>query len=234
MARPVKSMTDNSANDTARYKERRRRMVEKQIHKRGIKDPRVLHAFLQVPRHLFMDEALRDRAYEDHPLPIGKGQTISQPYTVAFMTEALKLDGDEKVLEVGSGCGYQTAILLELAPQVFAIERIASLARRSQKTLDSLGYTGFVLKVRDGTRGWPEYAPFDAIIVAAAAPHVPPSLKNQLVVGGRLVIPVGDKHVQGMIRITRLDEENFKEEDLGSFRFVGLIGAEGWKENETI
>jgi len=192
-----------------------------------------MHAFLSVPRHVFMDEALRNRAYEDYPLPIGEGQTISQPYTVAFMTEALKLYEEEKILEVGSGCGYQTAILLEIVTQVFAIERIASLARSSQRILESLGYNGLVLRVGDGTKGWPEYAPFDAIIVAAAGPRVPESLKDQLAVGGRLVMPVGDKYVQSMIRVTRLDENHYKEEDLGSFRFVGLIGAEGWKEGEV-
>lgn len=224
-------MTEESF-DTPRYREARRKMVEKQIENKGIHDPKVLKAFLKVPRHLFIEEALRDRAYEDYPLPIGEGQTISQPYTVAFMTEALKLEGSEKMLEIGSGSGYQTAILLEIVQQVFAIERITSLARQAKAILESLGYTGLVMKVSDGTRGWHEFKPFDAILVAAASPRVPQSLKDQLSIGGRMVIPVGDRYVQNMIRVTRADENNFQEEDLGSFRFVGLIGAEGWQKGE--
>jgi len=227
-------MTDETAHDSPRYQELRRRMVEKQIRARGIHDPKVLNAFMKVQRHVFMEEALRDRAYEDYPMPIGEGQTISQPYTVAFMTEALELKGTEKVLEIGSGSGYQTAILLEIVKQVFCIERIASLARKAQKTLESLGYSGFLLRVGDGTKGWPEYAPFDAILVAAASPRVPRSLKDQLAVGGRIVIPVGDRYVQSMMQVTRVDENTFKEKDFGSFRFVGLIGAEGWDEREII
>jgi len=225
-------MEEARPGDTPRYRELRRRMVEKQIQKRGVRDPKILHAFLNVPRHLFIEEALRDRAYGDYPLPIGDGQTISQPYTVAVMTDALKLEGDEKVLEVGSGSGYQSAVLLEIVPQVFAVERISSIARKAQKRLESMGYTGFVMRSGDGTKGWAEFAPYDAILVAAASPSVPRSLKAQLTVGGRLVIPVGDRYVQDMIRVTRLAEEKYEEENLGSFRFVGLIGAEGWREGE--
>jgi len=216
--------------DPPRFRELRRRMVEEQLRARGVRDPKVLHAFLRVPRHLFVDEAMWDRAYGDYPLPIGEGQTISQPYTVAFMTQALRLQGDEKVLEVGSGSGYQTAILLEIVRQVFAVERISSIAKKSQKLLESLGYTNFVLRVGDGSRGWPEYAPFDAVLVAAAAPAVPNSLKKQLETGGRIVIPIGDRYVQTMIRVTKISEDEFKEEDLGGFRFVSLVGAEGWED----
>lgn len=213
-----------------KYLKLRRDMVHYQIEKRGIRDKRLLNAFLKVPRHIFVEESIRNRAYEDYPLPIGEEQTISQPYTVAFMTDALKLKGDEKVLEIGSGSGYQTAILLELAREVFCIERIPSLAEKALKTLKELGYSNFHIRVGDGTLGWKEEAPFDAILVAAGSPRVPPSLKEQLAIGGRLVIPVGDRYTQTMTLVTRKSETLFDEKHLGAFRFVGLIGAEGWNE----
>ncbi len=217
-------------DDPPRMQQLRRRMVEEQLRGRGIRNPKVLHAFLKVPRHLFMYENMWERAYGDYPLPIGEGQTISQPYTVAFMTRSLKLEGDEKVLDVGSGSGYQTAILMEIAREVYAIERINSIAEKSRKSLELLGYSNFELSVGDGSRGWPEKAPFDAILVAAAAPVVPNSLKKQLNIGGRIVMPVGDRYMQNMARVTKVSEEEFREEDLGSFRFVSLVGAEGWED----
>lgn len=205
-------------------------MVREQIEQRGIKEQKVLQAFLRVPRHLFVEERIRSRAYDDYPLPIGEEQTISQPYTVAFMTDALKLAGTERVLEIGSGSGYQTAILLEIVKEVYCLERIASLAAKAKNTLTKLGYSGFEIRVADGTTGWEERAPFDAIIVAAGSPKVPDSLMGQLAIGGRLVIPVGDRYSQTMTRVTRLSDVEYNQEDLGGFRFVGLIGKEGWAD----
>ncbi len=208
----------------------RLRMVEEQIVSRGIKNPRLIAAMKKVPRHLFVEEALQSQAYNDHPLPIGEKQTISQPYMVALMTEALELSGREKVLEVGAGSGYQTAILAELAAAVFSIERIRSLAIKTRKLLYELGYFNVEIKIFDGTFGWLEKSPFDAIIVTAGAPDIPHPLFDQLVVGGRLVIPIGDAFSQELFRITKT-EEGMKKEDLGGCRFVKLIGRYGW-ENE--
>jgi protein-L-isoaspartate(D-aspartate) O-methyltransferase len=206
----------------------RSKMVEDQIISRGIKDARVIAAMKKVPRHLFVEEALQSQAYSDHPLPIGEKQTISQPYMVALMTEALQLKGKEKVLEIGGGSGYQTAILAELSEKVFSIERIRSLAIRARQLLYELGYYSVELKIFDGTYGWMEEAPFDAIIVAAGAPDIPQPLLDQLAMNGRLVIPVGDAFVQDLIRITKT-EEGIKREDLGGCRFVKLIGKYGWE-----
>lgn len=203
-------------------------MVEDQIISRGIKDARVIAAMKKVPRHLFVEEALQSQAYSDHPLPIGEKQTISQPYMVALMTEALQLKGKEKVLEIGGGSGYQTAILAELSEKVFSIERIRSLAIRARQLLYELGYYNVELKIFDGTYGWMEEAPFDAIIVTAGAPDIPQTLLDQLAMDGRLVIPVGDAYVQDLIRITKT-EEGIKREDLGGCRFVKLIGRYGWE-----
>ncbi len=207
-------------------------MIDSQLTARGISDERVLQAMATVPRHLFVDEGLQDQAYSDSPLPIGSRQTISQPYIVALMTEALALKGTEKVLEIGTGCGYQTAILAELAERVFSIERIASLAFRAQRTLDSLHYYNILIRVGDGTYGWSEDAPFDAIITTAGAPKVPATLTGQLAVGGRLVIPVGSKSSQTLVKVTRLSQESddLKTEDLCGCRFVALIGEHGWKD----
>ena len=209
------------------FSKARLKMVEEQLIARGIKDPRVIAAMKKVPRHLFVEEALQSQAYSDHPLPIGEKQTISQPYMVALMTEALQLKGNEKVLEIGSGSGYQTAVLAELAEKVFSVERIRSLAIRARNLLISLGYFNVEIKIFDGTYGWEEMGPYDAIIVTAGAPDIPQPLIDQLAVGGRLVIPVGDASVQDLFRVTRT-EEGIKKEDLGGCRFVKLIGKHGW------
>lgn len=213
------------------YLEARRVMVETQIRRRGITDPRVLTAMAKVPRHLFVPRHLWDQAYGDYPLPIGEDQTISQPYIVALMTEALELKGPEKVLELGTGSGYQAAVLAELAAQVYTIERIPSLARTAEQVLASLEYANVQVRVADGTLGWPGEAPFDAILVTAGAPQVPPPLVEQLDLGGRLVIPVGDRYSQTLTRVRRTPD-GLKQEYLGGCRFVKLIGKHGW-EAET-
>jgi protein-L-isoaspartate(D-aspartate) O-methyltransferase len=215
-----------------RFKKQRHRMVETQILARGIRDPRVLLTMEKIPRHLFVDGGLIEQAYNDNPLPIGERQTISQPYIVALMTEALSLTGTERVLEIGTGSGYQTAILAELASQVFSIERIASLAAGARKVLDSLNLFNVAIRVGDGTYGWREEAPFDGIIVTAGAPKIPKIFIEQLAVGGRLVIPVGDRISQELCRVTRLskDIDDIKTEDLGGCRFVNLIGEFGWND----
>jgi len=206
----------------------RKKMVQEQLVARRIKDERVLRAMVKVPRHIFLGEGFWPQAYGDFPLPIGEGQTISQPYIVALMTEALELRGDEKVLEIGTGSGYQAAILAELAERVFTIERISSLAARARRILDELGYPNVLIKVSDGTYGWEEEAPFDGIIVTAGAPEVPQTLLRQLKTGGRLVVPVGDEYSQILLRLVR-KEKGYKEDDLGGCRFVKLIGDHGWK-----
>ncbi len=206
----------------------RKKMVNEQLVARGIKDKRVLAAMMKVPRHLFVEEGLWHQAYGDFPLPIGEGQTISQPYIVALMTEALRLTGDEKILEIGTGSGYQGTILAELTNNVFSIERIGSVAARARKILDQLGYANVIIRVSDGTRGWSEQAPFDGIIVTAGAPSIPPTLVQQLRVGGRLVIPVGDEYSQILLKVVK-QEKGYKQADLGGVRFVKLIGDHGWK-----
>jgi protein-L-isoaspartate(D-aspartate) O-methyltransferase len=215
-----------------RYKKQRKRMVETQIKSRGISDSRVLRAMETVPRHLFIDEGLIDQAYNDNPLPIGEKQTISQPYIVALMTQALELNGKERVLEIGTGSGYQTAILASLAERIFSIERIAPLAIKARKILDRLNYYNVAIRVGDGSYGWKEEAPFDAIITTAAAPEIPQYLVEQLAVGGRLVVPIGGRDVQTLYKLTRLIEnpQEIRKEDLGGCRFVSLIGESGWKE----
>jgi len=214
----------SGAND---WSKTRLKMVEEQIVARGIRDPRVIAALKKIPRHLFVEEALQGQAYTDHPLPIGEKQTISQPYMVALMTEALQLTGKEKVLEIGAGSGYQTAVLAEVAQAVFSIERILALTLRARKLLEDLGYGNAEIKFSDGTQGWVEESPFDGIIVTAGAPDVPQPLVDQLAMGGRLVIPVGDAYVQDLLRITKT-EEGTRREDLGGCRFVKLIGRYGW------
>lgn len=210
------------------YRDARQTMVETQLKRRGITDPRVLAAMGKVPRHRFVPVHLREQAYSDYPLPIGEDQTISQPYIVALMTEALELRGGEKVLELGAGSGYQAAILAELAAQVFTIERIPSLAQAAEQALTSLGYTNVQVRVADGTLGWAEEAPFDAILVTAGSPQIPPPLLEQLALGGRLVIPVGDRYAQTLTRVRRIPE-GLKHEYLGGCRFVKLIGKHGWE-----
>lgn len=206
----------------------RRRMVQEQIQARGIGDQRLLKVLAEVPRHLFVDEALRSQAYNDHPLAIGEGQTISQPYMVALMTDALGLTGGEKVLEIGTGSGYQTAILAKLCDWVFSIERLGSLSRRAQRVLEQVGVFNVNLIVGDGSKGWPAEAPFDAIMVTAGSPQVPQPLLAQLKEGGRLVVPVGDRYLQTLYRLTRRGQE-FTQEDLGGCRFVDLVGEHGWR-----
>ena len=209
------------------YEGARQKMLESQIRARDVRDPRVLEAIRKVPRHLFVEEALRDRAYFDKALPIGEKQTISQPYMVAAMSEALELQGRDRVLEIGTGSGYQTAVLAELAESVFSVERIASFVPLARRRLESLGYYNVLIKIGDGTIGWSEHAPYDAILVTAAAPQVPRPLLDQLKLGGRLVVPLGPEDAQMLVRIRR-DEEGFHEEALGECRFVKLIGRHGW------
>ncbi len=216
-----------------RFQKQRVKMVDTQIRARGIKDQRVIQAMEKIPRHLFIDEGLIDQAYNDSPLPIDRQQTISQPYMVALMSEAMELTGNERVLEIGTGSGYQTAILAELAERVFSIERIAALAARARKVLDALNYYNVAIRVGDGTYGWREEAPYGAIMVTAGAPRVPRLLIEQLAVGGRLVIPVGSHHSQSLLKLTRLSEdpEDLKREELGGCRFVDLIGEHGWENS---
>lgn len=216
-----------------RYHKQRMKMVEGQLRARGIADSRVLKAMEKIPRHLFIDEGLAEQAYNDNPLPIDNKQTISQPYIVALMSEAMELTGREKVLEIGAGSGYQTAILAELAERVFSIERIAALATRARKVLELLNYYNVAIRVGDGTYGWREESPFSAIMVTAGAPRIPKLLIEQLVVGGRMVIPVGNRSSQTLLKLTRLsqDPEDLKKEDLGGCRFVDLIGEYGWENS---
>lgn len=212
-----------------KFKRQREKMVSTQIEGRGIHDYRVLEAMRKVPRHLFVGEALQDQAYGDFPLPIGEGQTISQPYIVAEMTQALELTKDDRVLEIGTGSGYQTAILAELAFRVYTIERVRELFIRARMLLDKLGYHNVIAKCSDGTLGWPDESPFDAIIVTAGAPEVQEKLVQQLIIGGRTVIPVGDRFSQTLLKIRR-DEDGVHTNDLGGCRFVKLIGEHGWEE----
>jgi protein-L-isoaspartate(D-aspartate) O-methyltransferase len=206
----------------------REKMVRTQMEQRGVKDPRVLDAFRKIPRHLFMPEGIRHRAHDDAPLPIGGGQTISQPYTVARMTEALELTGKEVALEIGTGSGYQTAILSELAEWVYTVERIRDLASRARALLDELGCNNVAARIGDGTFGWKEHSPYQCIIVTAGAPEIPRPLVEQLEEGGRIVIPVGDQHTQRMIVGVKSGGE-LKTRDVGAYRFVELIGTQGWK-----
>ena len=213
---------DNSAQARAR-------MVEQQVASRGVGSKLVLDAMRRVPRELFVPERLRDLAYADGPLSIGEGQTISQPYIVALMVDALCLYGGEKVLEIGTGSGYAAAVLAEIAGQVYTIERIAQLALKAETILAEIGYDNVHVIQGDGTLGWPQQAPYDAIVVTAGGPEVPESLKNQLKPGGRLVIPVGtDMYSQELLRVTRVSDSEFRSENLEYVRFVPLIGEEGW------
>jgi protein-L-isoaspartate(D-aspartate) O-methyltransferase len=206
---------------------RRQAMVAGQLAGRGVRDPKVLDAMRTVPREAFVPKHLRESAYLDSPLPIGSGQTISQPHVVAFMIEALSLKGGDKVLEIGAGSGYAAAVLGQIAANVYAIERIRVLADRAKATLGALGYDNVQVRHGDGTLGWPDQAPFDAISVAAGAEEVPEPLKQQLKEGGRLIIPVGrSAHFQQLKRITRIADSEFAEEDLVPVRFVPLIGGD--------
>ena len=211
------------------YAQAREKMVKNQLIARGICDPGVLEAMGKIRRERFIDASLRVQAYSDCPLPIGHSQTISQPYIVALMTEGLQLTGVEKTLELGTGSGYQAAILAELSARVFTIERIKPLQDRAQKILKVLGYTNISFKISDGTLGWEEHAPYDAIMVTAGAPAIPESLLNQLAEGGRLLIPVGDKYSQELIRLIKKCG-NLIRTSLGGCRFVSLIREQGWEE----
>jgi protein-L-isoaspartate(D-aspartate) O-methyltransferase len=235
-SRPVPGKTKSGApgrsasDDPVEFLSARLAMIESQLRRRGITDKNVLDAMAAVPRHEFVPSDLRGRSYEDAPLPIGEGQTISQPYIVAAMTAALRLSGSEKVLEIGTGCGYQAAILSLLAKEVFTVECRASLATSAARRLARLGYTNVHVHCGDGTLGLPDLAPFDAILVAAAAPSVPPPFQVQLSEGGRLILPVGDAEIQELQFIERRGGV-FHTQTLEGCRFVPLVGCHGWKDS---
>jgi len=211
------------------FEKQRALMVKEQIARRGIKDSNVLNAMMKVPRHLFVPPYKQHMSYDDCPLPIGEGQTISQPYMVAVMTEYLELNKNSKVLEIGTGSGYQTAILAEIAKEVYTIERIESLSLKAKKILEKLGYKNIFFKIDDGSIGWEEKSPFDAIIVTAAAPEVPESLKKQIADSGTMVIPVGTRFTQSL-KIIKRKGAAFLEQEAFLCAFVPLIGQEGWSE----
>ena len=217
--------------DEESYRQAREAMVAQQIETRGITNPLVLKAMRSVPRHEFIPEDMRAMAYDDRPLPIGQGQTISQPYIVAYMTERLRLTGGEKVLEIGTGCGYQAAVLSMIAAEVYSVECVSALASSAEKTLKRLGYDNVAIKVSDGTLGWEEHGPFHGILATASGPKVPQPFKAQLRVGGALVMPVGDyRFGQSIIRVTRGQGDRFHEERLLDVAFVPLIGQYGWED----
>src|SRR3954468_17980044 len=210
----------------------RARMVDVQIARRGVRDRSVLDAMRRVPREAFVLPGFEEFAYEDGPLPVGEGQTISQPYVVALMIEAAEVKPGDHVLEVGAGSGYAAAVLSHIADRVYAIERHPSLGEAAQRRFERLGYDNIELRVGDGTKGWPEVAPFDAILVSAGGPEVPPALKEQLAIRGRLVIPVGkDRHDQALLKITRTSKTAFEQDNLGAVAFVPLIGEQGGAED---
>jgi protein-L-isoaspartate(D-aspartate) O-methyltransferase len=211
------------------YEKERGWMVDEQIAGRGVKDERVLAVMRKIPRHEFLPEAIRGMAYNDNALPLGEGQTMSQPYMVALMTEALRLKGTERVLEIGTGSGYQAAVLAELCEKVYTVERIKILADKARATLDRLGYKSVAIKVYDGTYGWKEMAPFDAIIVTAGSPDIPAPLVEQLKEGGRMAIPVGDRYGQQLVTVVKTAEGIITERSIPCV-FVPLIGNHGWKE----
>ena len=213
---------------TDRFTTVRERMVQEQLVRRGVSDPNVLKVMSEVPRHLFVDDAMQARAYGDHPLPIASDQTISQPFIVAAMTQALQLQGTEKVLEIGTGSGYQAAVLSRLCDKVYTVERINTLLAGARKIFDQLRYYNILSRLDDGTMGWQEHAPYDAIIVTAAAPEIPEPLIDQLADPGRMVIPVGRRDVQDLNYLTKRDGE-IEVQRLESVRFVSLIGEHGWK-----
>jgi protein-L-isoaspartate(D-aspartate) O-methyltransferase len=210
----------------------RKRMVESQLIARNITDPRVLRAMQTVPRHLFVEEAMAAQAYSDTPLPIGEKQTISQPYMVALMTELLELTGKDRVLEIGTGSGYQAAVLAALADRVYTVERISALAVRARRVFDTLGLTNIKLKIDDGTVGWESEAPFDGIIVTAGSPDIPQALIDQLAPGGRLVIPVGDQFEQQLLRVSKKEDGTLIREKSVGCRFVKLVGRFGWGSDD--
>lgn len=206
----------------------RARMVDRQIARRGVSDPRLLAALREVPREVFVEPGAEAVAYEDAALPIGEGQTISQPYIVALMIEAAAIEPDDVVLDVGAGSGYAAAVVSRLTGRVHAIERLPALAAAARRRFAELGYDTIELKVGDGTLGMPDAAPFDAILVAAGGREVPRTLKRQLAIGGRLIVPVGERGQQTLLKVTRLGENDFREETLCAVAFVPLIGEQGW------
>ena len=206
--------------------EQRRRMVAEQLQVRGISNPRVLAAFLKVPRHLFVPETFQHEAYADHPIPIGAGQTISQPYIVALMTQSLRLQGHERVLEIGTGSGYQMAILTELALEVYSVERLPELAEQAKRRLGALGYLNVHVTVGNGSPGWPEHAPYDGVVVTAAAPRVPPPLLDQLADHGRFVIPLGSREAQTLTLVEK-HGKTVRQTPMTSCVFVPLHGQYG-------
>jgi protein-L-isoaspartate(D-aspartate) O-methyltransferase len=222
-------LNPQNGNDTKAFALERREMVDRLRNYYRITDERVLAAMATLPRHLFVPEALRSHAYGDHALPIDYGQTISQPYIVARQSELLEVSRDDRVLEIGAGSGYQTAVLAEIAGQVYALERIPELARDAQNLIRKIGIYNATIKCFDGTYGWNEFAPYRGILVAAAAPEIPHTLVSQLSPGGYLVIPVGSEKEQRLLRITRT-EEGFRSEDFGGCQFVKLIGKYGWEK----
>ena len=215
------------------YAVARRRMVEDQILRRNITDARLIDALLNTPRHLFVDEGLRPHAYSDASLPIGDKQTISQPYMVAAMTSALCLQGGERILEIGTGSGYQSAVLSPLVSRVYTIERISVLASRARRIFDQLRLTNINLKVGDGTIGWADQAPFDGIIVTAGGPEVPVEFFEQLAIGAPLVVPVGPRDQQKLLRFIRKENGSFSREELMNCKFVPLIGKKGWLNDDN-
>ena len=209
--------------------DRREIMMNDHLLARGIRDPAVLRAMLEVPREVFVAEGMEEFAYDDYALPIDEGQTISQPYIVAYMTESLELSAADRVLEIGTGSGYAAAVLSRIVNTVYTVERLAGLARSARQRLDILSYSNIHVVEGDGTLGWPEHAPYDAIVVTAGAPDLPKPLLSQLSVGGRLVIPVGaTPYLQMLVRVRRISEEEYRSEELCPVRFVPLIGAAGW------
>jgi len=214
-------------NNAIGYETSRLRMVREQLVPRGIRDELVLNAMARVPRHIFVQDALESQAYGDFPLPIGDGQTISQPYIVALMTQALELKGNEKVLEIGTGCGYQSAILAEICKRLYTIERIKALHIQARKNFDRLKYLNITYKIDDGTVGWPEHQPFDAIIVTAAGPKIPEALIDQLADPGIMIIPVGDRYSQELLVLKKKNNQT-STTCIEKVRFVSLIGAQGW------
>lgn len=215
-------------NDQPSPQDHRMRMVRDQLQRRDITDEKVLQAFRKVPRHRFVPEEMKTRAYADYPLPIGEGQTISQPYIVAKMSQALKLKEGDKVLEIGTGSGYQTAILAELAGEIFTIERFETLSKGAKRVLEELGYEKIYYETGDGTVGWEEYAPYDKIIGTGSVPKVPASLLHQLKAPGRLVIPVGSRRIQELMLVKKQAWGQLEEEELCPCSFIALKGKEGW------
>jgi protein-L-isoaspartate(D-aspartate) O-methyltransferase len=228
------SQEQRAISERARAWVARDRMVDEQIAARGVRDPVVLQAMRTVPRERFVDEIQARFAYEDEPLPIGEGQTISQPYIVAAMTQALRLRPGDRVLEIGTGSGYAAAVLSVILAEVYTIERVESLARSARRRLRDLGYANVHVRHGDGSLGWPEHAPYDAIVVTAGGPDVPRSLLRQLAVGGRLVMPVGPAtRSQRLVRVVRTGEDSYEREALEEVAFVPLIGAEGWPADQV-